>query len=488
MALAIAALAAATTAHNLSDSLSDNSLSDNSWARGITFGGDGWSVAQYGSNASAAALAALAATGASHVRLLVTAYQDSINATTIHAISGESPLASTTRAQLLSALSAAKQLNLSVFLSPVLDINWDMPSNGRSADGTPFPANASFAASALIGSTFSDAEWAEWFEAYAAWILPLAELAEQQGVAMFGLASGLDAAFVARPAEWRTLCASVRAAYSGELLIAAGSDAAPRITWWSALDAVGVNLFGSLGGNLSLGVAPSVDDLQAAWAPQLAALASLHAATALPLVVTSVGFQSRPSCHVRPNGTRPHNPGDDSPWVTSFDMDCQANAYEALLRVFVGSPGQAPPALPYLRGLFWWLWSADPTSGGTSDSTYSPHGKPAEGVLRRYYGAGADDWGGGAIREALAAEHDRAVARRRAAAGGRQARTPAGRRQWQGWVFGSSEWSSPYFRLDSEGARASLDEMVRATHADSVELIVQWCLSESRTRNLLAGC
>ena len=74
-----------------------------------------------------------------------------------------------------------------------------------------------------------------------------------------------------------------------------------------------------------------------------------------------------------------HDPLDDSAWLEDHDMACQANAYEALLRVFAHEP--------WWNGVFWWLWRADATAGGTGDSDFTPHGKPAEAVLRRWYGA-----------------------------------------------------------------------------------------------------
>ena len=118
-----------------------------------------------------------------------------------------------------------------------------------------------------------------------------------------------------------------------------------------------------------------------------------------------------------------------------------------------------------------------PWLGGTSDSDFTPHGKPAEGVLRRYYSAEApadpDDFGGDAVRNAVAVAHQRAVRDRQALARTR-AVVPKQRRAWQGWVMGSSEWSSPYYRLDSKGARASLDDMINMTHASAVEVIAQW--------------
>lgn len=340
------------------------------WARGIVFGGDEWTSnsSRYGTPASLESLAALSETGATHVRLLTSRYQDWITSTSIYALTGPTPLATTQDADLIATIQAAHSLNLSVFLCPVLDPNWDLVWNGRSSSPR-YPSNVTYWWRGQIGQGFSDAQWAAWFTAYTDWIVPLARLAEAHGVAWFGIASELDHAFQ-REAEWRVLVAAVRAAFSGSLLIEYGLSA--DLAWWDALDFIGIDFYSSLGGNLTLGQAPSVPELQAALAPYVSTIANLSARTGKKVVITEIGYQSRPSCHARPWATVERNPQDDSPWVCSFDTTCQANAYEAFLSTLVPQP--------WFAGVFWWLWHADPTSGGTSDSDFTPHGKPAEQV------------------------------------------------------------------------------------------------------------
>jgi hypothetical protein len=183
---------------------------------------------------------------------------------------------------------------------------------------------------------------------------------------------------------------------------------------------------------------------------------------------------------------------DDSAWLEDHDMACQANAYEALFRVFAHEP--------WWDGVFWWLWRADATAGGTGDSDFTPHGKPAEAVLRRWYGAesSAACMGGDGLYSverfmesgsgmatpwpALAADgsdaacdgSDAVVAALRASMPATASRLNGTRRAYNGYVFGGpDEWSSPSYRYDSKGAFASLGQMHRAG-ADTAEIIVQW--------------
>lgn len=506
------------------------------WKRGIVFGGDEWTApgTGFGTPSAAASLSALAATGADHVRLLTTQYQLALNATTIFPIQPPSPLASSSLASLRDTIRACHAHNLSVFLAPILDPSWDVATNGRSI--TP-PAGARAVSRLLIGQAFTEADWTAWFESYAAFVLPLAQLASDEGVDMFEVASELDVALTTRAPQWRALIARVRAVYAGPLYVAANTGTLELITFWDVLDAVGVDAYYGLGDTLPLGVAPTVDALVTAWVPIAASLATIAASTGKPILITEVGYQSRPSCHVRPWGTVVHDPLDDSAWLEDHDMACQANAYEALLRVFT--------PLPWFSGVFFWLWHADSTSGGTGDSDFTPHGKPAEVVLRKWYAQPTEAKAGphallhectdggayGVVSDFLseratahpswwtpadgmtqawapvssdgagsACDGSAAVAAAVQAAGlsemegledPRADGMPPGlgagtRRMYNGYVFGGpDQWSSPSYRYDSAGARASLAALA-ASGADTVEIIVQWYVRDYNSTTIYA--
>lgn len=71
---------------------------------------------------------ALAATGASHVRLSVTWFQAAVNATTIsRMVRPGSPLRSVSDAQLAATFATAAALQLQVQLAPQLELDWDLP-------------------------------------------------------------------------------------------------------------------------------------------------------------------------------------------------------------------------------------------------------------------------------------------------------------------------------------------------------------------------
>ena len=60
-----------------------------------------------------------------------------------------------------------------------------------------------------------------------------------------------------------------------------------------------------------------------------------------------------------------------------FDPTEQRNCYMAALHSLLGKP--------WFAGWFWREWTTDPYQGGTGDLSYSPKGKQAQEVLRRWF-------------------------------------------------------------------------------------------------------
>jgi hypothetical protein len=99
----------------------------------VVFGSDEWTTAgmSFGTPESIATLTALAETGATHVRLIVTWYQDTVRTTKIYPILPPSALASTPLDGLETMIVTAQGLGLNVTVCPIVDPSWDIPTNGR---------------------------------------------------------------------------------------------------------------------------------------------------------------------------------------------------------------------------------------------------------------------------------------------------------------------------------------------------------------------
>ena len=315
--------------------------------KGIAFTGYG-ADSYVGQNARLS-LQHLRQTGADWTSLLVTAYQGTINDTRIDFQGSGTP----TDASLLDIMDYAHELGLEVMLKPHVDL-LDDPSHYRGE----------------IGPNFREADWAEWFASYREFILHYAGLAAAAEADLFCVGCELGTT-VSHEAEWRVLVAEIRVVYSGPLVYADNLvETQPNaVGWWDAVDYIGEDAYPTL----SQVQDPAQDELDRAWQTYMGKLELLVSRWDKPLIITEVGFRSVEG------GAR--NPWD---WqrAGAVDLEIQEQCYQA---VFRGINDQT-----WLAGIYWWQWSPDPSEGGPADTGYTPHGKPAEDVLRAWF---ASAWG-----------------------------------------------------------------------------------------------
>lgn len=211
--------------------------------------------------------------------------------------------------------------------------------------------------------------WDAWFRAYSAFILREAKLAAEHGVEMFSV--GLEYVEATRPvhtARWRALIAEVRKVYPGLITYAAdGNHEIGHIAFWDALDVIGINAYFAI----AAAPTPTLDELIAGWQGPVRKLRALSGRYGKPIVFTEIGFASVAGAAQRP-----------WQWPAGsevVDVGLQARAYES---AFAACTAEA-----WCRGFFWWKWYEVPERHLSHAHDYSPRGKPAEAVLRRWYRA-----------------------------------------------------------------------------------------------------
>ena len=290
------------------------------------------------------ALRELSETNANWVSILVTGYQDYVNSTVISRTGDETP----TDASLRSIIRYAHSLGLKVMLKPHVDLLHD-DKHWRGQ----------------IGPNFTPADWAVWFASYCEFILHYARLAAELDVEQFSAGCELDST-VGHEAEWRQIIADIRLVYKGSLTYADDQvESNPNaVEWWDAVDIIGLDTYATLTQKSH----PKVIDLLIGWKSYLAKLRSLSERWNKPLILTEIGYRS-----IRGGAQNPWDWQRQEP----VDLIVQANCYEAAFRSVAGKP--------WLVGMYWWQWSPDPNEGGFEDTGYTPHGKPAEAVLRNWY-------------------------------------------------------------------------------------------------------
>jgi len=443
--------------------------------RGVTlgagaFGGSSASAAsRYGNGTCTAAAQRLVAMGATHVQLIVPLW---VNATASPAAAyaiadASSPLRTPTAAEIAACAQALALASLKPVVQLTVLPDYSVPGLCRD------PLAACFADPATIGSGLPAGA--------AAFVLQLQSLmapyvrCAAAANAVLELA-GNDVLLLAAPTLWTAFIASARSAGVPQLMasfaLPSSVHAAPTSAWASG-DLIGV----SAQALRSFSSTPARNSTVRAQEPTWAAAAIVGAkmAARLPapvtLVVSPLMVQSRPGCeNGAPFAVRPGQ-DDCSAWLECYDMACQSNAYEAFLRQMT------PFATSWFGGVFSFLVRVEPSNGGTSDSDWTVAGKPAEQVLRRWFGGNTDDDDDASLIDAaISAAHERNLRSPLIAAnrfGPPQNFSTRG--FTNGFVFGGpAEWSYPGDRFDSSNAARSIDAMVRETNANAIEIPVMW--------------
>ncbi len=302
-----------------------------------------WWSGQYVNPDADLALANLHDTGANWISLIVTQYQDNISSTVIY-----STIATPTDIDLIHVITQAHSLGLNVMLKPHVDLAND-PTHWRGQ----------------IGQDFTETEWNAWFITYQDFINHYAQLAQTNGVEQFCVGTELSAT-QSKASDWRAAITDVRSYFNGSLTYAANHGDETNITWWDAVDYIGVDAYYPLTGKSD----PTVEELKTAWQPFVSTLEAVAFTWNKSIIFTEIGYRSQ-------DGTNQH------PWDWQIggkvDLQEQADTYKAAFEsVFNQS---------WFAGIYWWAWETDPFQGGPCEDGYTPYDKPAEDVLRAWYGA-----------------------------------------------------------------------------------------------------
>ena len=214
----------------------------------------------------------------------------------------------------------------------------------------------------------TEADWARWEADYRRFLMLYARLAAEVNADVLVLGTELTRAATERPNFWRTLASEVRTVYDGQLTYAANwHKAYKRVQFWSALDYVGVQAYFPLTDTES----PSLSALRDGWRRHQAALAEVHERAGRPILLTEVGYRSAVGAAAAPWMW----PERDETAVP--DSALQARCY----RAFLSTVGRAP----WLKGSIIWKWH--PPSEVDGPTAFTPQGKLAETVLRRWFTA-----------------------------------------------------------------------------------------------------
>lgn len=285
----------------------------------------------------------IAATGATHVSVVIPYYQRDIWATSI----GPHPRFSPPLTTVHRTLRQARAAGLKVVVFPILRVQ---------VAATPDEWRGALAPKDL------DA----WWRSYEAFILDMAQVAARHRAAALCVGSELGT-MDGDPTRWRPLLQRVRRVFSGALLYSANWDRYDKVGLWPLVDLAGLSAYFQLTDGRRR---PDLQRLIHAWREQRVAISRWRAQIEKPLVITEVGYHSQ----IR-TSAQPWNESADKP----VSLTAQADCIQAFARVWEG--------VDYLQGVYFWNWFG---WGGPKSREYTPRGKPAAKVICDYYGAPPD--------------------------------------------------------------------------------------------------
>ncbi|APR80513.1 Hypothetical protein A7982_05860 [Minicystis rosea] len=211
-----------------------------------------------------------------------------------------------------------------------------------------------------------DAAWARWIAAYRAFLLTWAGVAAEGSAEMLSVGVELRSwVTTPRARSMITLIDEVRRVYPGLLTYSANWDDVEDTLILGAVDLIGINAFYPLADRDGAG--PT--ELAEGGRRVAAKIDALARALDKPVVLTEIGYTTRPNPAIRPWEW------PDAMTDVHVDQRAQAEAYAALIAPFLESRTFA--------GFFVWRYYADPDDvSQEAEWGFSPRGKLAELVLR----------------------------------------------------------------------------------------------------------
>jgi hypothetical protein len=281
----------------------------------------------------------IAALGGDTVLLVVDARQENGTSSRIYLDMRMTP----TPDQLGALIRHAKSRKLRVILMPIVLL--DAP-RGNEWRGTLKPAS-----------------WEDWFDSYRDMLTHFAWVAEGNEADVLVIGSELVSS-ESQKDQWRKTIDHVRGIFKGRLTYSANWDHYASIPFWDQLDLVGMNSYYKLGKNNQV----TVPEIQKRWSEIQKDLLAFQERVGKPLLFLEVGWCSLANAA--------HEPWDYTKVDEAIDLDLQKRLYEGFFTSWWGNAK--------LGGFMVWEWT--PGEGGPDHRGYTPEGKPAEAVVREWFG------------------------------------------------------------------------------------------------------
>ncbi|MFA5147213.1 MAG: discoidin domain-containing protein [Candidatus Omnitrophota bacterium] len=305
--------------------------------RGVNY--TSWDKDELDTTTSDYSLAYLSEIGVGHVALMTVWYQDTAESGVI----APDAKKSVSDGSVAHAINMCHALGMKVMLKPHVDlIDEEARTNIIPGD--------------------------EWFRSYREFILHYAVIAEANGVELLCIGTELSNTTTTRWKDaWLALIKDIRAVYKGALTYAANWDEYETVSFWDAVDYIGMDAYFPLTDKND----PPKEELVAAWTRHADILEKWLKDNNLTkgVIFTEVGYDTIEGSNKQPWRILP------TLATYAESQDEQANCLESL---FAGLSNRS-----WFRGFYWWNYFPRSDIGSLG---YTLRGKKGEAILKEWFG------------------------------------------------------------------------------------------------------
>jgi hypothetical protein len=181
-------------------------------------------------------------------------------------------------------------------------------------------------------------EWDRFFDDYQTWIVQMARVAEAHGAGTFCV--GLEFTYAQKfDQRWRRIIAAVRQVYHGKLTYGGNWDSFQEVTFWDALDYIGVLAYFPLTKSIN----PSEAEIAAAWKQRCAGLSAYSQAHGnKKFLFVEIGYNESARAAAEP-------------WAFKMGGENADEIQQRCIEVALDLPRHCPA----IAGMYWWKWFPD---------------------------------------------------------------------------------------------------------------------------------
>lgn len=326
-----------------------NIYQQSNFMKGMTYAG--FSTNVFHTPASDDSLKRLRNTGVNWVALNVGWWQMHSQAHEILPHESKTP----TDASVLHIIDLLHQMGIQVMLKPIVDSRDD-----------------------IWRGMFEPKNYRKWFRYYTRFILHYAALAEKGKVDLFCIGCENILGGLAGRKSWRRLIPKIKELYSGPLTYASNFDrriSYKHVPFWDLLDYIGIDAYFPLRSTRDSQQVPHLQELVQSWNSYFRQIENWRRMNQpeKDILFTEIGVASYLGASKEPFAY---------PANVEESWEEQAKYYDAC---FIACSDR-----PWLKGLFWWWWDNPSTSdymmeGAQYRTHYTPQGKPAEEILKKWF-------------------------------------------------------------------------------------------------------